>query len=304
MAVGLVLNDAAAVADEAVRAEAAGFDLIAVGEHLFHHGPVPNPYVQLAAAAAVTSRVRLLSSVGLLPLYPPPLVAKLAATLDVVSHGRLDLGLGAGGEYPAEFEAVGIDPATRFRRLDEGLDVLRLLFSGDRVTFAGEFTTLDHVALDPGPAQPGGPPIWLGGRGAGALRRAGRSARVWMPYMVTPERLAQGLGEARGAAALAGRDPSSLTGALFAFVCVDKDGDWARRTGVTTVSRTYQQDFAPLAERYLLLGTPDTVRSRMAEFANAGARTIVLAIAAHDAHDRARVMDTLASDLLPEVAAP
>lgn len=302
MAIGLSVNDATRVVDEAKFAEEAGFDLIAVGEHIFHHGAAPNPYVQLAAAAAVTNRVRLLSSVSLLPLYPAPLLAKLAATLDVVSNGRVDLGLGAGGEYPAEFAAAGVDPATRFRRLDEGLNVVRQLFTGDRVTFKGEFTNLTDVALDPAPVQDGGPPIWLGGRGAGALRRAGRHASVWLPYMVSPDRLSRGLAEARDTAGASGRDPSSLTGALFAFVAVDPDESWAKRTGVATVSRTYQQDFSSLADRYLLLGTPAAVAERIGEFSAAGADTVVLQVAGTDPADRKRILDTVVSDLLPKIA--
>lgn len=301
MAIGLSISDPATITDDARFAEESGFDLIAVGEHLFHHGPVPNPFVQLAAAAAVTERVRLLSSVSLLPLYPAALLAKLATTLDIVSSGRLDLGLGAGGEYPAEFAAAGVDPSTRFRRLDEGLQILHSLFSGERVSFTGEFATLDDVGLEPAPRQPGGPPIWLGGRGSGSLRRAGRHAAVWMPYMVTPERLTRGVAQARETAVDAGRDPASLSAALFAFVAVDADANWARRTGITAVSRTYQQDFTSLADRYLLLGTPNAVTERIHEFTAAGAETIVLQVAAHDAVDRARIRDTLVADVLPEV---
>ncbi|WP_370617756.1 LLM class flavin-dependent oxidoreductase [Mumia sp. Pv 4-285] len=303
MAIGLTLSDPRLVVTEARQAEAAGFDLVAVGEHVFHHGGAPNPYVQLAAAAAATTRIRLLSSVSLLPLYPAALAAKLAATLDLVSGGRFDLGVGAGGEYEAEFAAVGVDPVTRFRKLDESLDVLQRLFTGERVSYDGEYTVLDDVALDPPPVQDGGPPIWLGGRGDGALRRAGRFAQVWMPYMVTPDRLAEGLVTARRQAEEVGRDPASIRGALFAFVCVDDDAVWARQTGTATVSRTYQQDFAPLAAQYLLLGSSDDVCSRIAEFTGAGAETIVLQVAATGPVDRRRVMQTLISEVLPKVAA-
>uniref|UniRef100_UPI0015F0EADA LLM class flavin-dependent oxidoreductase n=1 Tax=Pseudonocardia pini TaxID=2758030 RepID=UPI0015F0EADA len=174
MRVGLVLGDLDGAVAEAQAAEAAGFDLVASGEHLFFHGPVPNAFVALAAAAGATRTIRLVSSITLLPLYPAALAAKLALDLDRVSGGRFELGVGAGGEFPPEFEAAGVDPATRFRRVDEGLSVLRALFSGKRVTIDGEFTTIRDLALQPGPVRAGGPPIWLGGRKAGAIRRAGR----------------------------------------------------------------------------------------------------------------------------------
>ena len=84
---------------EARAAEEAGYDGVATGEHLFFHGPVTNAFVSLAAAAGATTRIRLLSSLTVLPLYPAALAAKLAATLDQVSGGRFDMGVGVGGEY-------------------------------------------------------------------------------------------------------------------------------------------------------------------------------------------------------------
>jgi probable F420-dependent oxidoreductase len=299
MMLGLALGPAGSVVADARRAEELGFDYLACGEHLFFQ-VAPNPFVQLAAAAAVTTRIRLVSTVSLLPLYPAALAAKLAATLDQVSNGRFELGVGAGGEAPDEFAAAGVDPGERFRRLEEGLEVLRLLFSGERVSYEGHFTRLREVALDPPPVQPGGPPIWLGGRKDGAIRRAGRHARRWMPYMVTPEMLQAGLGRVRAVAAAHGRDPARVGGALFAFACVDRDGAWARRTGTAAVSATYRQDFAPLADRYLLLGSPGQVVRRIREYADSGAGAIVLQVAA-GADDRDRVLKTMAEDVLPEL---
>ncbi|GGM75384.1 LLM class flavin-dependent oxidoreductase [Dactylosporangium sucinum] len=299
MKAGLALGAAGSVPADARRAEALGFDYLACGEHLFFQ-VAPNPFVELAAAAAVTTRIRLVSTVSLLPLYPAALAAKLAATLDQVAQGRFELGVGAGGEAPAEFEAVGVDPAERFRRLDEGLEVLRLLFRGGPVSYEGTYTRLRDVALDPPPVQPGGPPIWLGGRKDGAIRRAGRFASTWLPYMVTPEQLRAGLDGVRAAAAGHGRDPSSVGAALFAFACADPDAGRARRAGIDYVSAAYRQDFAPLADRYLLLGSPGAVARRIREFAAAGADTVILQVAAAP-EDRDRVLDTIAHDVLPEL---
>ena len=301
MRVGLMLGDLSRVADEARTAEELGFDYFGSGEHLFFHGAMPNALVALAAAAGATSRIRLLSAVSLAPLYPAALFAKLAVTLDVVSHGRLELGIGAAGEYPPEFEAVGVDPASRFRRIDETLDVLALLGAGGAVDFEGEFTTLHGVTLAPTPVQAPIPPIWLPGRKAAALRRAGRRADVWIPYMVTPEMFGEGLEAVRAAAATAGRSPQSVSAAVFAWTCVDADGDWARRTGIDSVSRTYNQDFSRLADRYLLLGTPKEVTARLRQFAEAGADRVVISIAASRS-ERTRVLQTIAAELLPALA--
>lgn len=242
MRVALALGDLATMAADARAAEAMGFDDVACGEHLFFHGPTPNAFVGLAAAAGATTKAALVSSISLAPLYPAALFAKLVASLDRVSGGRFELGLGAGGEYPPEFEAVGVDPASRFRRLEETVAISRLLFAGGPVDFDGEFTRLRSVQLQPGPTRPGGPTLWMAGRQAGALRRVGRLADVWLPYMVTPEKLEAGLSQVRAAAADHGRPAEAVKGAVFAWTCADADGDWARRCGTEMVSRIYRQD--------------------------------------------------------------
>src|SRR3954468_3172562 len=126
-------SDQTAVAAEARAAEGAGYDGVATGEHLFFHGPHPNGFVALAAAAGATSRVRLLSALTVLPMYPAALAAKLATTLDQVSGGRFDMGIGVGGEYPPEFEVAGVDVAERGARTDEALGLLHALWQGGAV---------------------------------------------------------------------------------------------------------------------------------------------------------------------------
>lgn len=278
MRLGIVLDDGERALAEAREAEALGFAHIACGEHVFFHGPTANAFVLLAAAAAATSRVRLLTAVTMLPLYPAALAAKMAATLDRVSGGRLDLGIGLGGEFPREFAACGVPVADRGARLDEGLEVLSGLLSGAPLTLAGRFAELDGLALDPPPLQRPRPPIWLGGRKRRAIQRAARHADVWMPYMYTPEMLAESLAEVRAAARETGR-AETIRGALFAWGCVGEDGERARRTAIDVVSRVYGQDFAPLADRYLLAGTPEQVATRLRAYGAAGAEDVVIALA-------------------------
>lgn len=291
-------NDQRVAAAEARSAETQGYDGVATGEHLFFHGPVTNAFVSLAAAAGATSRIRLLSSVTVLPLYPAALAAKLATTVDQVSNGRFDLGVGIGGEYPAEFVAVGAQVADRGARADESLQLLKALWTGRAVDFDGRFTRVPELALDPGPAQPGGPPIWLGGRRATAIRRAGRYADVWMPYMYTPEQLASSLAKVREAAAEAGRDPSAIRGAVFCWGGIRESASESRREVVQAVSAVYQQDFSLLADRYLLHGDPDRVLARIREYADAGAETLVFAPVGHGAR-RHEIVDLFTSSVLP-----
>lgn len=284
----------------AAAAEDAGFDGVSWGEHLFFHGATPNSFVTLAAAAGATRRVRLLTSVVILPLYPAALAAKLAATLDRVSQGRLDLGVGVGGEFPAEFEAAGVDVHTRGRRTDEHLEVMRRLFAGDPVDFTGQFTRIPGQRLQPPPVQRPGPPVWLGGRWPAAMRRAGRFADVWFPYMYSPEQLADSLAQVRTEAARAGRDPASVRGAVFCWGGVDEDAARSRREVVDTVSTIYQQDFDRLADRYLLHGEPDDVAARIGEYREAGAETIVFSPVGDGAR-RDEIVELFGRAVLPRV---
>jgi probable F420-dependent oxidoreductase len=303
MRVGLMFPpgvDVARVPELARRAERLGFDYFCCGEHVFFHGPITNAFVGLAAAAGATERIRLLSALTVLPVYPAALAAKLAATLDRVSGGRLDLGVGVGGEFPPEFTAVGVPVAERGRRADEALDLLERLFTGDPVTFDGEFSTLTGLALDPPPVQRPGPPIWVGGRKLAAQRRAARHAAVWLPYLVTPERLGTSLGTVRDLAEGFGRDRESVRGAVFCWSAVDADDARGRALVTGAVSTMYRQDFTALAAKYLLGGSPARVTDRLAEYALAGAEDLVFAPACPP-DDVDRVIETFAAEVLPVV---
>lgn len=301
MQVFLTLSfDQRAVAAEAHAAEGAGYDGLAVGEHLFFHGPHPNGFVALAAAAGATTRIRLLTSLTVLPLYPAALAAKLATTLDQVSNGRFDLGVGVGGEYPPEFEAAGVEVTQRGARTDEALELFQRLWRDGEVNFDGQFTRIPGLALQPGPVQGGGPPIWLGGRSPAAIRRAGRFADVWMPYMYTPDQLASSLADVREAAEAAGRDSGTVRGAVFCWGGVDQDPARSRSEVVDGVSAVYQQDFTRLADRYLLHGDPDRVAARAREYADAGADTLIFSPVGEGARRR-EIVDLFTTNVLPTV---
>ena len=296
--IGLGISSADTVVEEAIAAERAGFDFLGSGDHLFFKGPAPNAFINLAAAAGATSRIGLVSTIALAPLYPPALLAKLAVSLDRVSAGRFELGLGAGGENADELRAVGVEPGARFRRLEECLGVLRAAFAGGPVEWHGEATELRGQTFDPRPVRPAGPPIWLGGRKESAIRRAGRFADVWLPHLIDPAGLRRSIDQVRAAADDVGRSSEEITSAVFLWVSADDDGSWAREQGIRHVSATYGQDFAPLADRLLLLGTPEEVADRLQQYVEAGAQRLLLQPAAAGA-ERARVLEVLRDRLLP-----
>ena len=186
--IGMVLQSASDPADEARHLEALGYDFACAGEHVSFNVPVGNSFISLAVAAGVTNTIKLMSTITLVPLYPPALLAKLGAALDVASGGRYHLGVGLGGENPSEFEACGVPVHERGARTNEALEILRLLWSTDRAEFAGRFNTFSNVTIAPRRDRP--PPIWVSGRTEAAMRRTARSADGWLPYMYTPEMLA------------------------------------------------------------------------------------------------------------------
>lgn len=169
--------------------------------------------------------------------------------------------------------------------------------------FDGRFTRVPDLALAPGPVQPGGPPIWLGGRSPAAVTRAGRFGDVWMPYMYTPEQLASSLAEVWTAAEAAGRDPASVRGAVFCWGGVDPDAAVARQEVIEGVSAVYQQDFTRLADRYLLHGDPDRVVARAREYADAGADTVIFSPVGAGARRR-EIVDLFTAEVLPKIQPP
>ncbi len=262
------------IAASARRAEALGYDFLSTGEHVFFHGPIGNTFVNLAVAAGATERIRLMSTITLVPLYPAALLAKMVATLDVASRGRFNLGVGVGGEYAREFDACGVPVSERGARTDEALEVLRRLCSEDDVRFDGRFTRLPGVTLAPKPAQRPHPPIWISGRSRAAMRRAARFGDGWLPYMYTPERLAASLETIAAMAGDLGRAPPRA--GQFIFFAVHEDRGRAVEMAAERLSRQYNQDFSQLVHRYALAGTPDDCVARLREYVDAGARTIIL----------------------------
>jgi len=284
---------------ETVRAvERAGFDSVWTGDHVSFHSPLYESLTLLASYAAITSRIKLGTGVYLLALRPPAIAAKITATVDALSNGRLIFGVGVGGENPKEFELTGSPHTERGARVTEGIEVVRALWRDTPASFDGRFTTFSGVSIDPKPVQRPGPPIWIGGRSDAALARAGRQGDGWISYVVQASRFEQSLDKVHAAAAAAGRSLDAFTPAHLTFITVGRDYETARATWVRLLTKRYAQDFGPLAGKYGVIGTPAQCAEQLAAFVEAGCRYFVFDAIVDTAEERAQ-LELIAAELVP-----
>jgi probable F420-dependent oxidoreductase len=273
---GATLPSLKGITEFARHAEALGYDYLGCGEHMMFHGPIGNSLVSLSIAAGVTTSIKLMSSVVLLPLYTPMVLAKLTSVLDVASGGRYHLGVGIGGEFPKEFEACGIPLRQRASRANEALEVIPKLWTESSLTFEGKYSRFAGITLSPRPLQEPHPPIWVAGRKEPAMARAAKHGDGWLPYMFTPEMLHESIGkirELRGEAAPGRKD---VRAGLFIFTSIGRDREAALRQAAHALGRNYAQDFSRIVEKYTLCGTPADCRRRLEEYVDAGAQTVMI----------------------------
>jgi alkanesulfonate monooxygenase SsuD/methylene tetrahydromethanopterin reductase-like flavin-dependent oxidoreductase (luciferase family) len=282
-------------------------DSVWQGGHVLPPSGTGEAITRLALMTAWTQRVRVGSAILLLPLYQPVLVAKQLADLDSRSGGRLTVGVGVGGEFPQEFEAVGVPRAERGARTDEAIDLLRSLWAGGPVTHHGRFWHLDGAELRPvtppgadGAAmQAGGPPILVSGRKEAAMRRAAARGDGWLPYLFSPDAYARSVDTIRAAAE---RDLSDFEWGLYLYCCIRPDGDRARADLRSFLGRAYGEMPDEKLQRIAPAGTPEEVATRLQAYVDAGARHIVISPAAHT--DTLEVVRLAATEVLPRLRLP
>ena len=280
-----------------------GYEYFSVGEH-FMRGDPPGPthaaLPVLAVAAGATDQMRVLSSIILTPFYHPLFLARTAATLDAASGGRLTLGVGVGGEFPVEFEAAGLRVNQRGRRTDECLEVMRKLWTGEKVTFSGRHFQLTDAMINPLPVQKPNPPVWVSGRRDAAMARAAKFGDGWMPYFYDAPRYRDSVGKIKGFAAEAGRDISGFQWAHFPYIAIYPTEQQAAEVAAEQLGGRYLYggEFLDIVRKYCLLGTVENCIEQLQEYIDAGARHIIFSISC-PREDRERHLETIAKELIP-----
>ncbi len=265
---------AEALARFAAQVDATGIDRVSVGDHVtFKGGRGFDGLLNATALAVLTRRVTVQTAVYLLPLRHPVPVTRQVSTLAALAPGRFEFGVGVGGEDPAEARACGVDPATRGRRTDEALAVLRRLLAGDEVTMSGEFFSLDRVRVEPSPLSP--VPIVVGGRSDAALRRAARYGDGWLGLWVSPSRYADATARIAAFAADAGRVVLRWRHGMHVWCAFGDSAATARSRLAASMENFYQTPFGKF-ERYCPCGTPEEVAAGLQAYVDAGCRSFNL----------------------------
>lgn len=295
------------------RGEELGFNYLAIPDHIVIPRSISSPYpynaqrqmvgasdgdcleqlAVMAYLAAATSRIRLLTSIMVIPHRPAMFTAKALATIDVLSQGRVTVGCGVGW-MDEEFQALNAPPfAERGKVTDEYLTAFKTLWTQDDPRFDGKHVHFRDVAFLPKPAQRPHPPLWIGGESGPALRRAVALGDAWYPIGSNPQfpldtldRYRNGIAALHAQARQAGRDPASIELNYWA--------NWYRegRTGT-----------ADNGERQLFTGSDETVAQDIAAFRALGVRHLLFNFARDTLAESLAAMERFATQVLPRVGA-
>lgn len=293
-----------------------GFDSMWIGEH---HVTPDDQYLQnipvMAALANETENVTIGAGVWLLPLHNPVHVAELAATIDVMSDGRFQLGCGL-GYRDAEFDAFGIDKSDRVGRLIDGVRLIRRLWTEDNVTFDGDYISVSDVTVNPKPAQSPHPPVLVGGYVDAAAKRAANIANSWMyGNLQDKAELERQFALYDEYVAEAGREDETFSPPVIREAFVLPDGDEAFDTVQPYLKSKFESyagwgldgvdfdDFREAAEDRFLIGSPESVLEDLEEYAEIGVDHVVLRVQypGMDAATTRECLETMSDEVIPHL---
>ncbi len=297
---GMVMSgpDRASILARARQLDASGLHSLWVGDHIAFHIPVVESLSLLSFVAAATERIELATGVLLLPLRHPTLTAKITATVDMLSGGRLLLGVGVGGEFPPEFAAVGAPIEERGPRTDEAIEIIRRHWTEQKVEHHGRFHDFGPVKIEPKPVRPGGPPILVGGRKAASMRRAGRLGDGYISHMCDVETYQKNLRTIAGHAREAGRAGRPFHTAALLFTVLDDSYEAAHERAAKLLGMIYNTDFREASKRYCLLGKPEDCLDQLRKFAQAGCRHFVISALS----DPDEIIERATRDMIPALS--
>lgn len=294
------------IAEFAQRAEALGYDRLVTGEHVQDGNP-PIPRLLalpvLAAAAAATKRIRVMSGIVIAPLYHPVMLAKLVATVDRIAGGRFDFGIGISGQRGTriEYDILNVPVETRGRRTDEMLPLLRRLWSEQHVTHRGTYYQFEDATLLPQPVQQPGPPIWIAGRSEAAMKRAALLGDGWYPTLFTVRRLKESNATVRSLAEAQGRDLSTFHFGVSQNASISADPKQSLAVAVRSLGKyaTAERSAEDVAKSLALTGTTQNCIKGIQDRIDAGVRHLMLSFLAEDEQDTYRQMELVAKEIIP-----
>ncbi len=282
----------------ATAAERLGYGTISANDHLTYGRPWLDGPVALASILSAAPTVRLMTSVSLPVVRGPFALAKALGALDLLSSGRLDAGVGPGSSQ-ADYGLVGLSFEERWARFDEAVAVMRALWDSDRAPFVGRYYDTTGVRLAPPPAQPKGPPIWIGSWGSMAgMRRVARLADGWLAsgYNTTPESFATTWTMLAEMLEAEGRDPATFPSTMATtWLCVTDDPAEAR-AAIERLSRMLRRPVDEI-EGQLPIGSPAACVDLLGRYQAAGLQRILL----WPMQDEVDQLERIARDVRPQL---
>ncbi len=287
--------------EQIAKVEEHGFDILTTGEHIVFFRPILDTITVLSYAAAVTKRIKLVPSTLILPLRHPAILAKELISIDILSKGRLIASVGIGGDYPREFDACGVSMKERGIRANEGIEIMRKFWSGERFDYHGKIFQMEDMDMLPGPYQPGGPPLWVCGRSDPAMKRAVKYGNGWQPYMYTAPQLAESVDKIRGFADETGRElEDDFAFTTFLYVSMHEDVEEARNRAIEQLSFRFNMPFEKIVDKYCTYGPPERIVEDVARYVEAGTNHVIFGMVMPP-EQRMEYVAKFAADILPEL---